>query len=243
MRFICLLLLFTFSSKAQFDSTISVHMISVHFGADLPYGDMAKRFGPSLKAGGSYTYKTNKNWLWGVDVSYIFGTNVREDVLANLKTAEGNVIDNEGYPADIRVSERGLSARANFGRLFKLSGKNPNSGLVITVGAGYMQHKINLYDAQSRVAAIYDENKRGYDRLSGGFSISQFVGYYYLSENRVANFYIGIEASENFLRSYRKYNYDTGLEDTQARKDILVGLKIGWILPIYKRKPEDFYYY
>ncbi len=106
-----------------------------------------------------------------------------------------------------------------------------------------MQHKINLYDAQSRVAAIYDENKRGYDRLSGGFSISQFFGYYYLSENRVANFYIGIEASENFLRSYRKYNYDTGLEDTQARKDILVGLKIGWILPIYKRKPEDFYYY
>jgi hypothetical protein len=243
MRFTCLFLFLSFFSKAQFDSTISAHMISVHFGGDLPYSDLAERFGPNLKAGGSYMYKTNKNWILGLDASYIFGRNVKEDVLANLKTPEGEVIGNEGFPADIRVTERGLSVRMTFGRMFKLPGRNPNSGFVFNIGAGYMQHKIALYDAENRVAAIYDKNKYGYDRLSGGLSISQFLGYYYLSENRVANFYFGIEASQNFLKSYRKYNYDTGLMDTQSRLDGLIGLKIAWIIPIYKRKPDDYYTY
>ena len=120
MRFTVLFFLLSFFSKAQFDSTIRVTMVTFHFGGDLPYGDLAERFGPSLKAGGGFIYKTNRNWIWGIDASYLFGGNVKEDVLANLKTSDGNVIDNEGYPADIRLTQRGVSARLTFGRLFKL---------------------------------------------------------------------------------------------------------------------------
>lgn len=243
MRFTFLLILIGFISKAQFDSSIiRTTVITFHFGGDIPYGDLSKRFGPNLKAGVGFMYKTNKNWLWGLDGSYIFGGNVKEDVLVNLKTSEGEVIDNEGYPADIRITERGLSARLTFGRLFKLKGRNPNSGFTANVGVGFMQHKIHLRDAQNRVAAIYDESKYGYDRLSGGLSLSQFIGYYYMSENRIANFYIGLEFSENFTKSYRKINYDTGLSDTKPRFDGLYGFKLGWIIPFYKRQPDEYYY-
>jgi len=113
---------------------------------------------------------------------------------------------------------------------------------MVTVGAGYLQHKVNLYDAQHRVAAVYKDLKKGYDHLSGGVSFSQFVGYLHLSENRLLNFYFGFECYQTLAKSFRKLNYDTGLPDTKRRFDGLLGFRAGWILPLYKKKPNDFYY-
>lgn len=118
---------------------------------------------------------------------------MREDVLAQLKNSEGYITDNEGYPADLRVTERGLAVHAVFGRVFNVIPRHPNSGILVTVGLGYFQSKINLFDAQRRVAAVYDELKYGYDRLSAGVSISQFAGYLHLSENRLLNFTLALK--------------------------------------------------
>jgi hypothetical protein len=113
---------------------------------------------------------------------------------------------------------------------------------MISLGGGYLQHKINLYDAQHKVAAVKDQRVYGLDRLSSGFSTSLFVGYLFLSENRLLNFYGGFEICQAFNSSVRKFNYDTGLPDTQKRFDVLSGVKFGWILPLYQKKPNDFYY-
>ncbi|MGZ4090617.1 MAG: hypothetical protein ACXVNO_07845, partial [Bacteroidia bacterium] len=119
---------------------------------------------------------------------------------------------------------------------------NPNSGLMVTVGGGYLQHKINLFDYQKKIAAVKGDLQYGYDRLTNGFSTSQFIGYMFLSDNRMLNLYFGFEFYQAFTKSVRKLNYDTGLADTQSRLDLLYGFRFGWILPLYKKTPNNFYY-
>jgi hypothetical protein len=242
MRLTLFILLFSFFSKAQIDSAITVPLLGINFGGQLPYGDLVNRFGPNLRAGGSFLIKTKKNWVYGIDAFYMFGRNVKEDVLKQLKGPEGYVTDNEGYPADVRVTQRGVGVHAQFGRVFNLDKELPNSGIIATVGVGFLQHKIHIYDAQRRIAAVYGDLGKGYDRLSGGVSFSQFIGYLHISENRFLNFYVGFEFYQTLAKSYRKLNYDTGLPDTKERMDGSAGFRVGWILPLYKKRPNNFYY-
>lgn len=233
---------------AQNDSNaIAFHYVTINFGGHLPKGDLEKRFGPNLNFGGSYFYKTKRNWQFGVEGNYFFGQNVKEDVLANMKVEFGSsgssIIDNEGFPADIRITERGLCFYGVAGRIFRLFKNNLNTGIVLNFGVGYMQHKINLYDAQNKIAALNGELKYGYDRLSNGLSTMQFLGYQYISNNRFINFYGGVEFIQGYTKSVREFNYDTMLPDTDKRTDLLLGLRVGWVLPLYKRKPKEYYYY
>ena len=242
MKYFIFFMFSAFLACAQIDSAIRIPLVGVHFGGQLPMADLNKRFGPNLVSGLSFTMKSKKNWLYGARFDYMYGRNVKEDVLKSLKTPEGYVVDNAGFPADLRVSERATAFYIFGGKVLPLASANPNSGLMVTLGAGYLEHKINLYDAQKQIAAIKDNLKYGYDRLSVGFSVSQFVGYLFLSENRMLNFYFGVDCSQSFTKSVRKINYDTGLSDTGRRLDILTGLRFGWILPLYKKTPNDFYY-
>ncbi|MDO8999060.1 MAG: hypothetical protein Q7W45_04795 [Bacteroidota bacterium] len=229
---------------SQIDSTkVVVPLISIHFSGQIPAGDLSKRFGPNLNIGGSFMFKTKRNWIFGAESNYIFGRNVKEDVLSQLKNSDGFIIDNEGFPADLRVTERGLGIHLTGGKIFSFLAPNPNSGFMASFGAGYFHSKIKLYDAQQKIAAVKGDLAHGYDRLSSGLSLTQFVGYMYLGENRLLNLYFGIEAYEAFTQSVRKLNYDTGLPDTNKRLDMLFGLRFGWILPLYKKTPNEFYYY
>lgn len=229
--------------KAQLnDSIIAAPLIGVHFGGDLPLGELSKRFGPNLNAGLNFTYKTSKNYLIGLDANYMFGRNIKEDVLAPLKTDKNFIIDNSGYPADIRISQRILNIQFQFGKILPFLSANPNSGLVVRAGVGYMMHQIHFVDIQKQISAVGGDMVRGYDRMTHGPALSQFIGYMYLSDNRITNFYAGFEAYEGFTRSVRKLNYDTGLPDTDLRFDALIGFRFGWILPLYSRAPKQYFY-
>ena len=242
MRLVVLLVCLSLFGKAQIDSAIAIPLVGIHFGGQLPFGDMANRFGGNLQAGGTFMFKTKKNWIYGLEFNYGFGRNVREDVLKQLKNSDGFVTDNEGFPADIRITERIVNLQFTVGRVFKLANLNPNSGLMVSAGAGYLQHKIRLYDAQGKIAAIKGDLAHGYDRLTSGLCLSQFIGYLFISGNKFLNFYTGFEFYEAFTTSVRKVNYDTGLRDTQKRFDMLGGFRIGWILPLYSKKPNEYYY-
>lgn len=228
-------------SQRVMDTCINVPLVSVHFGGQLPFGDMQKRFGESLTIGGSLLFKAQKSWVVGLDGGYFWSSNVKEDVTAQMKNSDGFIVDNEGFPADLRITERGFDAYVVVGKVFPKTGNNPNSGLIINCGFGYMQHKIKLYDANQKIAAVKGDLAKGYDRLSGGFAMHQFIGYLFLSNNRLVNFMAGFEFHEGFTKSYRGFNYDTGLPDTKNRTDYLIGIRIGWVLPLYKRT-LDFYY-
>ena len=239
---ICLFFQMQISAQSVKDSCIRIIMMGFHASGQLPQYDLAKRYGPNLNAGASIIWKTKHNVLYSLEGSYFFGKNVREDVVAGMKNDNGTITDNEGFPADLRLTERGWNIFGNVGYLFSKLGNNPNSGVFITVGIGWMQHKIKLYDANQKIAAVNGDLKKGYDRLSGGLGFSQFIGYKYISNNRLANCYAGFEFYEARTKSLRGFNYDTGLPDTQKRFDMLVGFRFGWILPLYKRK-KDFYYF
>jgi hypothetical protein len=243
MRFFIALFLISTLCRAQNDSAITIPMLGVHFSAQLPFGNLSERFGNSFTAGGSFLLKTNKNWLLGTEASYLFGGTVKEDVLVQLTNPDGFVTDNEGYPANLRITQRGLILTLVVGKIIPVFGSNANSGLMLTLGGGYLQHKVNIYDASQRVAAISGDLEKGYDRLTSGFTLTQFIGYMHLGRKRMSNFYAGFEFYEGFTQSVRKVNYSTGLPDTQQRMDVLAGFRIGWILPLYKKAPDDFYIY
>lgn len=74
--FIFLMLLVSFA-RAQMDSAITIPLVAIHFGGQVPFADMARRFGPNLNAGGAFMLKTKKNWIYGIESNYMFGRNVK----------------------------------------------------------------------------------------------------------------------------------------------------------------------
>jgi hypothetical protein len=64
-----------------------------------------------------------------------------------------------------------------------------------------------------------------------------------MSNNRLINFVIGVEGWRAFAQPQRPLNYDTQQAETGVRRDILLGLRAGWTLHLYKRMSDNFYYY
>ncbi len=224
------------------DSCHHIMVVGVHISGQLPYGDLSNRFGPNFSAGMPVFYKTSKNLIFGVEGNYIFGGNVRENPLDYMYTSAGTITNGSGNPGQLRLNERGFTSYAIVGHVFNQLGKNKNSGLLAYIGLGYMQHKISIYDVGKSLPQVYGDLKKGYDRLTGGPAAMQFIGYMFLAKNRLANCYAGFEFQEGYTSGLRGYQYDTMTSDSKKRLDILIGFRIGWMLPLYKKAPKEFYY-
>ena len=247
-RFLLVLLLLPLCSQAQVkkntkDSLINCLNIGGSYAFQIPGGDMAKRFGNNSNIGLNLLYKTKKNWLFGGQWTYMFGSNVKEDnILNNIMTADSFVIDQEGTYAQIRLWERGMNVSAFGGKVINKWAPNLNSGILLLGGIGGMYHKIRIEDVGNRAPQLRGDYKKGYDRLTGGLALTEFVGYWYMSKNRFINFYGGFEFSQGFTHSLRSWNFDQMAADTQKRTDLLYGFRFGWILPLYKRDHKQYYY-
>jgi hypothetical protein len=214
------------------------------YAFQLPGGDLADRYGHSSTIGPGFFYKTASNWIFNADVNFIFGNNINEDsLISNLINTDGFVIDDQGHFAEVTFFERGFYSTLRIGKLIPLSKSNPNSGLVIMAGAGYMQHKINIQVKNKAASALKGDYKKGYDRFTDGFSTAQFIGYMHIGKTRLANFFVGAEFTQAWTKNRRSMNFDTMIRDDKKRLDLLSGIKAGWIIPISKREPEEFYYY
>ena len=233
----------SFGQRNIKDSTVQAVHLGVSYAFQSPFGDLESRFGSNNNLGVLLNIKTEKNWFFGVDGTYIFGEEVHEPgLLSNLMTDDGEVIDNEGKIANLQIQERGFSVIATSGRLFPVVGPNNNSGILVKGGVGFIQHKIRLEHQVNAITQLEDPYLKGYDRLTNGFALSQFVGYYHMSNSRLANFFVGVEGIQGFTQSRRDLNYDTGMVDDQPRFDGLIGIRAGWCIHFYKRVGQDFYY-
>lgn len=242
-----LLLFFGFNLLAQL-SPVNIGnglLVNMSFGGQTPAGDLASRFGLNLNVGGGVDFLTReRNFIFGIEGSYIFGTDVRQDVIASLKTADGFIIANDRAYADIQLRQRGFYVGAIVGKLFSLSATNPRSGIRATFGLGLLQHKIRIQDDPFRGVPQLDEAyKKGYDRLSNGLTLSQFIGYQLLSADKRQNFYAGFDFVQGFTKNRRDFNFDTRTQDTEQRIDLLFGFRVGWVLPFYLGKGSDEIYY
>jgi hypothetical protein len=226
------------------DTTVFASLFHAAYSYQIPAGDLAKRFGGNSAIGGGFTIKTKGNWLFGAEGNYFFSSNIKEDsILKHISTHDGYIIDGDGNYAYVHVYERGWNATVKAGKLFPVFGPNPNSGIAITLGLTFLEHKIRIENEGNTAPQLAPEYRRGYDRLTNGIGMTQFIGYMYLGNNKLINFFAGLEFTEAWTKNRRPFNFDTMSKDNSNRFDMLSGIKLGWIIPIYKRVPPKYYYY
>ena len=242
--FILVLNLQTRAQKSIRDSSFAFPMIGAVIGYQFPGGDLNHRFGNNFNVGGVFQWKLKSNWMFGVEAQFLFGDDVKEtNVIDNLRTPpDGNIIDANGKYADLTMEERGLELLVKGGRIFSFKKPNPNSGILTTVGVGYLQHRIRIDTPGSPTPYLEDDYNKGYDRLCSGLALTEFLGYMYFSNNRLINFYAGFEFTQAFTKNKREVNFDTGLSQHESRTDLLTCIRLGWVIPIYKRSSEKVYY-
>jgi len=248
-RYLILILgiLFTFPSQAQVnpgDSTVAAFIPYFSYAFQMPGGEVAKRYGLNSTVGGGVTYKTAKNLMFSLDVNFIFGNDIKnaDSIMSMVETSGGHIIDGNGVFALYALYERGYSINFRVGKIFRVLNPNPNSGIMVMGGVGYLAHRMKIDNQYRTAPQISGDYAKGYDRLTGGFSFSEFIGYFYMGKTRLLNFYGGFEFYQAFTRSQRDYIFDQMKKDTNHYLDFFYGIKIGWMIPIYKRTPKDYYY-
>ncbi len=224
------------------DTAFTIPIFTASYAYQWTTSEMADRFGANSNVGGSFAVKTRSNWYYGLKGNFIWGGKVNEStILDAIKTSDGAVIDNQGRLTDIYLGERGSSFFLLGGRMINKFSPNKNSGILVYTGFGFLQHKISI-KFKDDISSLTDEYKKGYDRFSVGYAVNGFIGYMYLSKNRLINFFGGFDYTQGWTKSLRKYNYDTKQEDTSTHTNILYGIRIGWIIRLNKRQTQNYYY-
>lgn len=217
-------------------------LVNINYKFQVPAADLAKRFGVSSGLGFQLMLKTKKNWLFGTDMTFIFGRTVHDtSVLNNLKDSKGYIFDVTGKPLLVSLAMRGFQADVKVGKLYQVGGKTSNFALGGTLGVGFIQHRI-APTAGLNVVQLNGEYRKGYDRMCNGLALNQFFGLYHLDRWRLINFYAGIDITQGFTQNRRSWDYVLMKADNENRLDIIWGLRAGWILPIYSKKGEVKYY-
>ncbi len=222
------------------DSLGSLIMIRPHYGAGLSLADLHDRFGHHFNPGASISWLSTKNLFLGIQYDYVFGNQVKEDVLSHLRTIEGGIIGSDMQFASVALRERGQALSTDLGYFIQFPGLRARSGFLLTAGAAYLKHKIRIVDDYDSVIHLRDPYIKGYDRLTEGFGLTQGISYVFLARDKMVNFSLGIRVMEAFTKDQRQYNYDQSPLKSR-RLDILAGLQLGWVLPVYLT-PETRYY-
>lgn len=218
-------------------------VFGVNGSFDMPAGDMADRYGNSFRIGPSLFYKTTNNWMIGVKGDFITGSKIEEDsLMINIRDANGAFINQDGERIGVGTFLRGYMVGVQLGKIFPLGKKSNDNGLLVMTGVGFMQHKINIFDRDKSIPQLRGDYRKGYDRLTNGIYVEQFVGYNYFSKNAVLNFHIGLDIAAGFTQGRRDYLYDVRRTDNGGRLDILFGIRGGWYLPFFRRKSEEYFF-
>ena len=122
-------------------------------------------------------------------------------------------------------------------------GPNPNSGIFVTGGLGFTEYWIR-FDVEDELAPqLRDDYHKLYDQRTNGLTLTESVGYRYLGNKRLINFFFALDVRQGFTRNRRSVNLDLGGGRPDAQLDLWYGLRVGWTIPMYKRSSDEFYYY
>lgn len=224
------------------DTSIYAPLFSINYAYQLPEGDLKDRFGLNHNLGFSSGIKLSSSWIFDIHGNFIFGQNVKDTtIIDHLQNSQGWIINQYGEENRVLIHERGLTLSFQVGKIFDFIGPNPNSGLLIKAGIGIIRHKIKIENENNLVPQLNPEKLPYYDRLTMGLLIKEFIGYQHMSNNRLTNFYIGIEASQGLTRGMRDYQIDLMAPLKEKRLDLLFGIRLGWIIPVFRQAPQEFY--
>lgn len=221
-------------------------IISPSYSFQLPMNDMFHSYGFNHNVGMEFDYKFGANWYVGVEGNFIFGSKIKDEkLLKSVLTSSGFLIGKDGALEQVNLSERGMVLTAKVGKSFYFNKKQPNSGLLLKFGLGYIDHKIFIDVNENNVAQLTKESKKGYDRFVNGVAFTQYVGLVKLQKSNFLNLSFGIEATEGITQNRRPFDFATGKTLNKTRFDFLIGFKFNWILPIYngQNSKSEYYYY
>ncbi|MCO6483948.1 MAG: hypothetical protein J5I62_14265 [Flavobacteriales bacterium] len=225
------------------DTSITIVPLTISYAYQLPGGDLAQRFGANSNLGFSASVKFKSNYALGMEGSYVFGNKIMDrSVLKEMMTSNGVVVNQDGEPAGILLFERGYTVSVFAGKVIPVAGPNPNSGILLKLGAGWMWHKLLIQHQNDVLPALEGDYLKGYDGLAAGPMGTFFAGYQHLGNNRFINFMVGFEVNVAFTRSLRPWDFARGKADDERRVDGLNGLRFGWTFPIYKRRDNRVFY-
>lgn len=244
--FVVLLVHFSgWSQRNVSDSIIGTPWVALHYGGNWSGGDLADRYGFFNHVGAMAGYKTSRNWVFGLDGNFMFGNQIRmTGLFDHLADSYGNITDVNGDVASIVLFSRGFNVNLMVGKVFPVWSPNNNSGIYVHGGVGYLQHKLRIETNDQVVPSLELDYKKGYDRFSSGINFHQFVGYAFLANQGLINFYGGFYVQEGLTYNRRNVFYDRPDEQvpTGQMLDLQIGFKVGWFIPVYRRQPKDFYF-
>lgn len=228
------------AQKKEFYSGNIFH-VALGYGVQVPFADMKDLYGTNFNVGLELEYQLPSNYLFGIDGHYLFGTEVKQDVLVNLRNENGQIYGNTQVATSVELRERGIYIGGYIGKIIPVT--NPRSGIKLKLGGGFFQHKIRVQDNENTVNQVYGEYEKGYDRLTFGIGLNPFIGYQYISNNKRINFYAGIDGILGFTQGRRDYQFDTMKPYKDKRFDGVIGIKAGWILPFFTTVVAEELYY
>jgi hypothetical protein len=243
-----LLVAFTHELRAQTqksDSAVSRTWIGFEYGANGTANDLADRYGFLNHVGLMTGFKTKKNYFFGLNSYFLFGNEVRlTGIFDHLTDAYGNITDINGDIAALVVFPRGFSSNLTIGKILPFLNVNKNSGVFIHGGVGFLLHKMKIETNEQVVPQLELDYKKGYDRLTTGINFHYFIGYNFMATERGFHFYGGLYGQHGYTKNRRDLFYDRPDDEVSkdTRLDIQTGLKLGWVIPIYKRQPKEFYF-
>ena len=241
----CFLSPLTFGQRDASDTILSTPWISISYGGNWTTGELNERFGYLNHLGFFGGYKTSKNWIFGIEGNFIFGNQINvTGLFDNLVDSKGNITDVNGDIATVQVLARGYNVNGTVGKIFPVLSPNKNSGIYTNIGIGYLAYKMKIETQDHVVPQIELDYRKGYDRLTAGISIHEFIGYAYMANHGAVNFYAGFYMQEGFTFNKRTVFFDQPdiPVSTEQRLDIQYGFKVAWLIPIYKRLPKTYYY-
>lgn len=234
-----------FSQVNVKDSLVSAFIPGFGYSIQVPGGDVADQYGLNSTIGGAFMFKTKKNMLFSFNLGFIFGNKINnaDSILRFVETDDGYIIDGNGTYTLYSLYERGYNLSFNIGKIISALGPNPNSGLYLSGGVGYIAHRLKIDVQHETAPQITGDYGLGYDRLTAGFAVNEFIGYFYMGKSRILNFYAGFEFYQAFTKSQRDYIFDQMGADNSRHTDFFYGFRICWMIPIYDRAPDPYYYH
>ena len=241
---ILLMMIAQLSSQTIKDDRILIPMISADLGYNHPGGDFAERFNGSGQVGAAFNLKFKSNIFLGVQGSYLFSQGIKDPEYRDyLENEDGWITNFYGEPGIVAEKLDGFTVSAHIGYIIPVLNPNPNSGIMVSGGMGFMQHKIWIEERGNNIPQLTDEYIKGYDRLCNGLMTKQFLGYMFFHEKATWNFYAGFEFTQGYTQNRRSWDFIEERKIDEKRLDLLYSIKIGWVISLHKRMATEIYYY
>lgn len=235
----------SFGQRDVSTETIGTPYCGIQYGLNWTGGDLADRYGLTNALGAFAGYKTKRNFIFGLDGNYLFGNDIRiEGLLGNLRDENGSITNSSGGPAITLLFNRGFHINGTVGKVFPVLSPNPNSGIMVQLSAGYLWHKLRIETQEDDVPQLQGDYLKGYDRLTIGLNTGQFIGYSFMADQGIYNFYAGFYCQQGFTKNQRSEFWDKPNQPVSQdlRIELTYGFRVGWLIPIYKRQPKDYYF-